>query len=125
MIRRPPRSTLFPYTTLFRSCPERRGETLLGIPDHGTKDALSTDSGCGTGQRGSYLACLRALVSARQNIRRRRRLPRIRHHPSQPGRRFRTVGGLVLLPVDVVRVADREHRAPSVMHAYLATSSLG
>src|SRR2546422_6555973 len=23
MIRRPPRSTLFPYTTLFRSCPER------------------------------------------------------------------------------------------------------
>src|SRR2546422_7207907 len=28
MIRRPPRSTLFPYTTLFRSCPGRaaRGE---------------------------------------------------------------------------------------------------
>src|SRR3712207_7270928 len=25
MIRRPPRSTLFPYTTLFRSAPERRG----------------------------------------------------------------------------------------------------
>src|SRR2546430_3396319 len=25
MIRRPPRSTLFPYTTLFRSEPERRG----------------------------------------------------------------------------------------------------
>src|SRR2546429_3651604 len=24
MIRRPPRSTLFPYTTLFRSCPVRR-----------------------------------------------------------------------------------------------------
>src|SRR2546427_4337012 len=24
MIRRPPRSTLFPYTTLFRSCPARR-----------------------------------------------------------------------------------------------------
>src|SRR3712207_8511103 len=24
MIRRPPRSTLFPYTTLFRSCPRRR-----------------------------------------------------------------------------------------------------
>src|SRR2546422_5177339 len=23
MIRRPPRSTLFPYTTLFRSCPKR------------------------------------------------------------------------------------------------------
>src|SRR5688572_31071257 len=25
MIRRPPRSTLFPYTTLFRSCPALRG----------------------------------------------------------------------------------------------------
>src|SRR2546427_7621055 len=25
MIRRPPRSTLFPYTTLFRSLPEQRG----------------------------------------------------------------------------------------------------
>src|SRR3712207_8261504 len=25
MIRRPPRSTLFPYTTLFRSCERRRG----------------------------------------------------------------------------------------------------
>src|SRR5207302_6906179 len=24
MLRRPPRSTLFPYTTLFRSCPYRR-----------------------------------------------------------------------------------------------------
>src|SRR2546426_6341386 len=27
MIRRPPRSTLFPYTTLFRSCARRRRET--------------------------------------------------------------------------------------------------
>src|SRR5256885_10006397 len=26
MIRRPPRSTLFPYTTLFRSLPVRRGD---------------------------------------------------------------------------------------------------
>src|SRR2546426_11861310 len=29
MIRRPPRSTLFPYTTLFRSVPERPGEPSL------------------------------------------------------------------------------------------------
>src|SRR3712207_7908896 len=28
MIRRPPRSTLFPYTTLFRSCADGRGWTL-------------------------------------------------------------------------------------------------
>src|SRR2546422_6638845 len=35
MIRRPPRSTLFPYTTLFRSlvgeAPRRRGEIGLGV----------------------------------------------------------------------------------------------
>src|SRR3712207_8490629 len=30
MIRRPPRSTLFPYTTLFRSVREESG----GVPDH-------------------------------------------------------------------------------------------
>src|SRR5256885_8709747 len=34
MIRRPPRSTLFPYTTLFRSTPEhRRGDRGLRAPD--------------------------------------------------------------------------------------------
>src|SRR2546430_12360544 len=31
MIRRPPRSTLFPYTTLFRSCPDCA--TLIVVPD--------------------------------------------------------------------------------------------
>src|SRR5256885_15273733 len=31
MIRRPPRSTLFPYTTLFRSSPIRRGPLLYNI----------------------------------------------------------------------------------------------
>src|SRR2546430_12416518 len=30
MIRRPPRSTLFPYTTLFRSAPRRRGNEVRG-----------------------------------------------------------------------------------------------
>src|SRR2546422_6963923 len=30
MIRRPPRSTLFPYTTLFRSCDLREGSGLAG-----------------------------------------------------------------------------------------------
>src|SRR5258708_17338480 len=36
MIRRPPRSTLFPYTTLFRSLPDadRRPVRALAAPDH-------------------------------------------------------------------------------------------
>src|SRR5947207_14408445 len=31
IIRRPPRSTLFPYTTLFRSCPRSRGVSLRAL----------------------------------------------------------------------------------------------
>src|SRR3712207_9014018 len=34
MIRRPPRSTLFPYTTLFRSGLRRRGRVQSAAPDH-------------------------------------------------------------------------------------------
>src|SRR3989441_12876043 len=33
MIRRPPRSTLFPYTTLFRSLGESKGYTMVGTKD--------------------------------------------------------------------------------------------
>src|SRR5437773_9070920 len=49
MIRRPPRSTLFPYTTLFRSlasskAEERQGATghsyLFSSPDGGTRHSL-------------------------------------------------------------------------------------
>src|SRR2546422_8352344 len=35
MIRRPPRSTLFPYTTLFRSLEIRRRATWLDVPARG------------------------------------------------------------------------------------------
>src|SRR3712207_7009716 len=41
MIRRPPRSTLFPYTTLFRS--QRRAE-LDGVGDHGPAGADRADA---------------------------------------------------------------------------------
>src|SRR5260370_5210472 len=34
MIRRPPRSTLFPYTTLFRSPPSEAGEGLSALRIH-------------------------------------------------------------------------------------------
>src|SRR3712207_8128310 len=41
MIRRPPRSTLFPYTTLFRSVHELGGDLVLGLlgRDLGLEDA--------------------------------------------------------------------------------------
>src|SRR5256885_6428160 len=43
MIRRPPRSTLFPYTTLFRSLVKRVNlDTLLARP--GRKDTITGDS---------------------------------------------------------------------------------
>src|SRR2546422_4987114 len=46
MIRRPPRSTLFPYTTLFRSYRPAAGEQLrqlgelVGVPVFGKREAL-------------------------------------------------------------------------------------
>src|SRR2546422_3538290 len=52
MIRRPPRSTLFPYTTLFRSHGVR-GQRRRGLLGHeATADPLggSEDSSCGPGR---------------------------------------------------------------------------
>src|SRR3712207_8968409 len=49
MIRRPPRSTLFPYTTLFRSaCRRRRG--VEGAPAHDIR-GLRAGRGRGRGRR--------------------------------------------------------------------------
>src|SRR5689334_24134470 len=42
MIRRPPRSTLFPYTTLFRSTRERRAKRLRDLADSETHRAGHT-----------------------------------------------------------------------------------
>src|SRR5256885_12153212 len=39
MIRRPPRSTLFPYTTLFRSCPAQNMKTLIAFRSSGPSRA--------------------------------------------------------------------------------------
>src|SRR3712207_8800058 len=42
MIRRPPRSTLFPYTTLFRSCPR----TAAAIPSSRRSSVATSSTGC-------------------------------------------------------------------------------
>src|SRR3712207_9187349 len=44
MIRRPPRSTLFPYTTLFRSLPGRAADYLCALADAGQADVISIAS---------------------------------------------------------------------------------
>src|SRR3989454_8908717 len=44
MIRRPPRSTLFPYTTLFRSCASRRPRHSGQVA--GTTTQCEYESGC-------------------------------------------------------------------------------
>src|SRR2546425_9244353 len=54
MIRRPPRSTLFPYTTLFRSHPQRlelrRGECALGGNTRSPRPVLRQAAGLELGE---------------------------------------------------------------------------
>src|SRR2546430_14903674 len=47
MIRRPPRSTLFPYTTLFRSTTVRHGNRLFETLGHGTFRDITAQAGVG------------------------------------------------------------------------------
>src|SRR2546429_2926947 len=53
MIRRPPRSTLFPYTTLFRSCGAGRTGSWWAIEPYGVAPDLMT---LGKGISGGYAA---------------------------------------------------------------------
>src|SRR5256885_10802781 len=45
MIRRPPRSTLFPYTTLFRSVPKRQAQILVPAKSGGGRSVNQLDLG--------------------------------------------------------------------------------
>src|SRR3712207_7917038 len=71
MIRRPPRSTLFPYTTLFRSVPTRSGgdRSLAGPPG---ADRAGRESGRGT-----------TLCSDRRDVKRSQVLTRSEEHTSE------------------------------------------
>src|SRR3712207_9395483 len=51
MIRRPPRSTLFPYTTLFRSLPHaRRAAAVAALRGHHAQDPRQAGAGAGRGE---------------------------------------------------------------------------
>src|SRR2546430_4965457 len=45
MIRRPPRSTLFPYTTLFRSCIQDRADLVADLIAHGANVSAAGSDG--------------------------------------------------------------------------------
>src|SRR2546427_10983724 len=76
MIRRPPRSTLFPYTTLFRSQTARSGEerAAFGAEPGMADDAGSLDRGrfryfpVAPGRMEFAIEVRRALLSARPNV---------------------------------------------------------
>src|SRR3712207_7258677 len=54
MIRRPPRSTLFPYTTLFRSCipqAQQTGQLSLGVTEEGERKQQFPDHARVVGRR--------------------------------------------------------------------------
>src|SRR2546427_6759694 len=75
MIRRPPRSTLFPYTTLFRSlrvdpgsCANRQRERTLEI-DSRPSDALRSEEHTSELQSQSNLVCRLLLEKKKKNRR--------------------------------------------------------
>src|SRR2546426_4970212 len=76
MIRRPPRSTLFPYTTLFRSDAQRvdelrlaRRDSLLGTQHLGlVRFQLGRDEPLGAGQRLAPLVICRHAVPVRDRV---------------------------------------------------------
>src|SRR2546426_5864844 len=94
MIRRPPRSTLFPYTTLFRSRrPRHQGEAALGAPRAGRGEEGLREGGCPPRNARRARASRRPgrlRWTARRDLlgrRRRRRRDRLRAGPGDPGRR--------------------------------------
>src|SRR5688572_31781006 len=94
MIRRPPRSTLFPYTTLFRSrlaAPLQAGQFLLGGTHLSTgvkhEDRKSTRLNSSHSQISYAVFCLKKKKN--KNTRDRRRstyLPLLRSKPTLPRR---------------------------------------
>src|SRR2546427_1621892 len=72
MIRRPPRSTLFPYTTLFRSARRREARAPLRVPpsEAGALRARRSEEHTSELQSQSNLVC-RLLLEKKKKIRKR------------------------------------------------------
>src|SRR2546423_6295194 len=67
MIRRPPRSTLFPYTTLFRSLGSRGGRGVEGPHHRGGDHMLRSEEHTSELQSLAYLVC-RLLLEKKKNF---------------------------------------------------------
>src|SRR3712207_6881362 len=81
MIRRPPRSTLFPYTTLFRSKPEARGEDQGLQEDEGEPAGAAHQQG--TGQERRDLGPVARALGLRHEARRPHPQERSEEHTSE------------------------------------------
>src|SRR6266478_8763419 len=75
MIRRPPRSTLFPYTTLFRSLPHRAGGHWRDRPcPDSCKDRKSTRLNSSHSQISYAVFCLKKKKNKKQNLKNRKKI---------------------------------------------------
>src|SRR5258708_26707829 len=72
MIRRPPRSTLFPYTTLFRSPPRSASPGRPTVPDPGGSRPAACNVLCSSG--GGFGGCSSHLLRRRRRDRKSTRL---------------------------------------------------
>src|SRR3954449_8029856 len=68
MIRRPPRSTLFPYTTLFRSQRGRHGHIGIGGRIWGARSGFRSEEHTSELQSHSHLVCRLLLEKKKQYI---------------------------------------------------------
>src|SRR2546423_8326435 len=83
MIRRPPRSTLFPYTTLFRSLPRPRRD--VRIPPCWWRDSRSEEHTSEL-QSLAYLVCRLLLEKKKKTHKHQRRVCPLRPPSHVPGR---------------------------------------
>src|SRR5258705_3598236 len=94
MIRRPPRSTLFPYTTLFRSATARvRARGTCGVPGGRRWRRCRSEEHTSELQSLRHLVCRLLLAKKKRDLARRERaaLPHIHRSLLAVGRQMRPV----------------------------------
>src|SRR5437763_9993393 len=87
MIRRPPRSTLFPYTTLFRSRPGQKEERFAQLLGGGADEAPAkerSEEHTSELQSPMYLVCRLLLEKKKQTLDVSRGKPRLCAHEHAP-----------------------------------------